>query len=260
MWIARASCDSKLSPVSFVENETERLRPVSVGPKCVATYVSPRRTCPKTCPYRGGSCYALAGYTGRLMRRLDAWKGPKMWAMGDLEAGAIMYAFRRGVPQDGAQGGRDLRLHVGGDVRDEKGARSLAVAAVAFQYLGGGAVWTYTRRWREVAREVWGPIAVTASLDRPEDWKEAYSRGYTRAALVVALHGRLGRKRSYVLKNGLFVVPCRHDVTGQTCVECRRCLQAESRGEVVAFVAHGAARLQARRIAEEGLNSGARRR
>lgn len=246
IFIARESADSKLSPIEFRDVGMQRKRPYPVGPRCAATYVSIRRTCPRKCILKNKGCYVQSGYTNRLMRRLDEWTSTQH--VNDLEAVAILYAFRRGVPQDGfAGGGRDLRLHVGGDVKDEAGARVLAAAADAYHRLGGGTVWTYTRRWREVSRDAWGDIAVLASIDSPSEWSDARKRGYNHCATVVLNHETRGRSYAH---RGSLVMPCRHDADGTTCVECRRCLSPRSEYSLVAFETHGRNAKQANRAVE----------
>lgn len=141
------SDDRKLAPVAMVANTTERLRPVAQGPFCSSTYVSIAATCPDTCEFKDGGCYAMAGFTGNALRRMDREAHRESLSADDviaIECELIEGSFRTGrgpiarVPQDGARGGRDLRLHVGGDVSSEEGARMLGAAAYRWRLRGGG--------------------------------------------------------------------------------------------------------------------------
>lgn len=157
--------NSKPAPVDQLPGRTRPgLKPQP--PFVAATIVSIAATCWPSCPFRSGGCCAVTGLTGFVARRLDA-------AVAGLspdeviaeEADLIDRAFRCGrVPQDGAKGGRDLRLHVAGDVGSAAGTRMLAGAA---------------RRWQER-----GPVAVLASVERPQDIEHARARAYA-AAIVV---------------------------------------------------------------------------
>src|SRR5262249_7514854 len=77
---------------------------------------------------KGSGCFAEAGFTRFMARRLDAAaEGLAADQVIAEEAQLIDAAFKGGrVPQDGARGGRDLRLHVGRDVGSALGARPLA--------------------------------------------------------------------------------------------------------------------------------------
>lgn len=249
--IKPTSANRKLSPVDMVPNTTSRLRPVPVAPFCSSTYVSIATSCPDLCPFKKdgaggrGGCYAEAGFTGSLIRTLDTEAAehdihPAMLA--GLEADAINKTFPRGVPQDGARGGRDLRLHIAGDVIHELGATILANAARRWQERGGGSVWTYTHSWRTIPRKAWGPISVFASVEDPCDIEYARERDYP-AALVVEAHpsakayhiGNL--ERNYQEK----VIPCPAETKGVTCVECRLCLDRDmlTVDATIGFAVHG---------------------
>lgn len=121
----RAS-NRKLSPVDMVENTTYRLRPEPRAPFCSSTYVSIEATCHDSCAFKAEGCYIRSGFTAQLARRLD--EGARRLRGIDVirnEVALIDHAFpKRGhrVPQDGAHGGRDLRLHVGGDCPSEAAA------------------------------------------------------------------------------------------------------------------------------------------
>lgn len=233
--LAYASCSTKLSPVRFYDAGRKRAAVESIGPRVTSTHVSISSTCPETCSFRDNGCYAQHGMTRRVVAPLDAAKVTGKAAM-IAETVLIRSAFRGGrVPQDGKRGGRDLRLHVAGDVASQAGAELLAGAAADWRARGGGAVWTYTHRWREIPAESWGQIAVWASCETPAEVREAHRHSY-RASLVVP--ESLGSKRVGV--SGVEVIPCPWETRGRTCAECRLCLDAPlDPRHVIGFVAHG---------------------
>lgn len=216
-----------------------RVRTTPQPPYCAETYASISATCPE-CTFRDAGCYAQAGFTGHLVRSLDR-------AATDVgadnaaaeEAGLLDLAQNAGpIPQDGARGGRDLRLHASGDVRTSAGASSLGAAASRWVARGGGAVWTYTHAWRQVPRAAWGAVInVLASVEHPSDVWQAHRRGYA-AAIVVPSHPS---ERAYSL-GGVTVVPCPYETRSVTCVRCRLCLNADGlrdRGTAIGFAVHG---------------------
>jgi len=89
---------------------------------------------------------------------------------------------------------------VGGDVEGEAGARLLAEAADRWRARGGGEVWTYTHRWREVPVGGVGAIAVLASCEDAAQVLEARQLGYA-AALVVGRH--VSQRRVKSVRGGL---------------------------------------------------------
>jgi len=228
----------KLSPVDLVKNDTPRLRPVARAPYCATTYASIQATCPSSCAYKGNGCFAESGFTRHLMGALNQ----SSWDMtgrqvAQVEAAAMDLAFPKGVPQDGARGGRDLRLHVGGDVGGGTfGARVLADAARRWKERGGGTVWTYTHKWRQIPRAAFGTINVLASVERPAELAQALDRGYAPAVTVDEFSG----PRAFSV-GGVKVVPCPAETTGTTCVECRLCLDRDlARARTgIAFALHG---------------------
>jgi hypothetical protein len=143
----------------------------------------------------------------------------------------------RRIPQDGARGGRDLRLHVAGDVGSIEGAELLAGAAKRWRARGGGSVWTFTHTWRTVPRAAWGPdISVLASVERAEEIASARRQGYA-AAIVVPEHPS---SRAYRLPGSITpIVPCPAETKGRTCAECRLCLDRDLMGVAIGFAAHG---------------------
>jgi hypothetical protein len=161
------------------------------------------------------------------------------------EVALIDKAFaRRGVPHDGARGGRDLRLHVGGDVGSILGAQLLADAALRWRARGGGTVWAYTHNWREVPRSAWGSaINVLASVERAEDIEVAREAGYA-AAIVVA---EFPSKQAFALPgSSARIVPCPAETNDDpdksiTCASCRLCLDRDllAGNVAIGFEAHG---------------------
>lgn len=244
------SADRKLSPVELVANTTKRLRPMPRAPFCSSTYVSIAATCPESCEFKGSGCYVTEGFTGRAARRLDAAAlGLSADDVTALEAEAIHRAFfRRRIPQDGARGGRDLRLHVGGDVGSALGASMLGGAAMSWRMRGGGSVWTYTHAWRHVPREAWGPaVSVLASCETLEDTRAARAAGYAPALTL----GQFPSDRAFRPKGGasLRIIPCPAETRGSTCVDCRLCIDRDlaSMGVAIGFAVHGKGAEKARR-------------
>lgn len=231
-----ASADRKLSPVELVPH-AGRPRPVPVGPFCAATYVSIAATCPTSCRFRDGACYVTAGFTALMARQLDAAAGDGE-DVARAEAELLDRAFSGGrVPQDGARGGRDLRLHVGGDVPSMFALQPLTWAVDDWKLRGGGAVWTYTHRWREIPRAEWGPISVLASCETEREMHAARRRGYVPAVVVE----RFPSRRAFSF-GGLRVVPCPAETSAATCVTCRLCLddsKLADRGLAIGFAVHG---------------------
>ena len=146
------------------------------------------------------------------------------------------------VPQDGARGGRDLRLHVGGDCGNTGGARQLAGAARRWRKRGGGSVWTFSHLWRQVPRSAWGGISVLASVESVKDIAKARKRGYA-AALVVDEH--LSDKAYWKGKEK--IIPCPAETRGATCATCRLCLDRDllKMGVSIGFAVYGPGATQA---------------
>jgi hypothetical protein len=245
--LQKKSRDKKLAPVAFVDRGPGRKpEPVPVGPFAASTYASIALTCPTSCPMKGAGCYAQAGAAQRLVRQLDAaavGRTPEDVIADEVRE--IDDASKRGVPQDGARGGRDLRLHVGGDVGSEAGARLLKAAARRWRARGGGSVWTFTHLWREIPREAFGEISVLASVESEEQIEAARKRGYP-AAIVVE---RFESKKAFSLPGSdVRVIPCPAETSGRTCVECRLCLDRDllGMGVAIGFEAHGRSRQKVR--------------
>lgn len=88
---------------------------------------------------------------------------------------------RRDLPGLVPLQGRRLLCQGGGEPPDE-----LVEAGQRWRDRGGGAVWTYTHRHREIPRSAWGSIAVMASVEDGSEVRWALSRGYGIAITVQA--------------------------------------------------------------------------
>jgi len=231
-----------------------KFRPEPTKPYVCATYVSISATCPSTCVFKDNGCFAQNGFIRRITRPLDEQAkeaGLTGLQVAKNEALLMDRAFigrwggpRQRIPRDGARGGRDLRLHVGGDVSGPDAVEVLAAAAVRWIQRGGGDVWTYTHRWREVPVELWGPIRVWASTETALEAREAQARGY-RVSMTI--------DHNYTTKNrhlfndltiprteGLDVIPCPWETRNVPCNHCRLCLREAIPGNpVIGFVVHG---------------------
>lgn len=243
-----ASSSPKLSPVERREVPGNRRRQhIARAPYCAATYVSIEATCPKSCPWYGGACYVTAAATVATNNRLDA-AAEELTAdeVIELEAERIERSWYGGpIPQDGARGGRDLRLHVGGDTPSPAAARRLARAVRNWHDRGGGDAWTYTHRWRGLRRSHFGPISALASVETVPDAHRARRRGFV-PAITVAEHPS---EKAYDL-DGLRVIPCPQQTRGRSCVECRLCLDDDrlrELGVAISFALHGTRVKKARR-------------
>ncbi len=182
-----------------------------------------------------------AGATKRLAAHLDAAaKGLIADEVIAFEAQLVDKKYKTGVPQDGGRrghDGRDLRLHVGGDITNDGQAGLLGAAAWRWRARGGGLVWTFTHSWHTVRRSAWGPdISVLASVERAEDIELARQQGYASAIVVDKFPS------THLLGTTAKIIPCPAETMGKTCVECRLCLDADgllARNTAIAFEAHG---------------------
>jgi hypothetical protein len=234
-----ASANSKLAPLDHHPHR-ERFRPVPRAPFCSSTYASIAATCPNACPFKGAGCFADAGFTRISGERMDrAARGLPAIEVVRQEVIAIDRAFGGDpIPQDGARGGRDLRLHVGGDCGNATGAAMLARAATRWRERGGGVVWSYTHLWPIVDRDQWGPaISVLASVERAGNFAAARRMGYAPAIVLPELPAD---GKAFVME-GVRVIPCPAETRKSTCVECRLCLDRDllKMGAGIAFGVHG---------------------
>ena len=208
--------------------------------KVAATYASIASTCPTSCPLRGEGCYAQNGHVGMQSRKLDA-ETVSTTEAARQEARAIACAFSgNAIPQDGARGGRDLRLHVSGDCRANLAASIIGRACARWAARGGGSVWTYTHAWRDVLRASWGSaVSVLASCERTADGRAALRAGYAPAVVVPELPAD-GRAFE---RDGLRWIPCPSQTRDVACTDCRLCFDdagLRARKSGIAFAAHGA--------------------
>jgi hypothetical protein len=239
-YVAR-SPNQKLSPVSVVKDPDSKRLVIRLRPPFVAaTAVSTAATCPDTCPFKD-SCYYKYGLTMMQSRRLNrAATGLTSSQVMAQEVLQIDRSFRgRGIPQDGARGGRDLRLHVGGDVGSTRDAKMLASAADRWAERGGGKVWTYTHRAKEIPREAWGcGISVLGSVEIPADIEVLRKRNYAAAIVVPKFPSR---KAFSLPGTSAKIIPCPFDAGHTTCAQCRLCLDRDllSLNLAIAFEAHG---------------------
>lgn len=237
------SCNGKLSPVDSWR-VPGRTRPAikAAGPFVATTDASISATCPGNCPFKANGCYASSGLTRFPAERLDAAaKGFTAEQVIAEEVQQIDRAFRGGpIPQDGARGGRDLRLHVSGDVRSTIGAYMLGDEAERWVQRRGGASWTYTHAWREIPHEAWrSAISVLASVERPEDIEVARAAGYAAAITLEQFPSDRAFRLSGTTAR---MIPCPAETRGRTCVECRLCLDDKKlleRDIAIAFALHG---------------------
>jgi len=250
--IARATANKKLAPLRYEKGtELVPLRPVPVAPFCAATSVSIDATCQDSCPFKGNGCFADAGFTRIQSKKMDQ-EAARLTGLevGKREAELIDRTFPYGVPQDGARGGRDLRLHVGGDASGVGAARALAGAAERWRGRGGGAVWTFTHAWRSIPRKAWGDVAVLASVETELQARQAFKAGYAPALVVADFPAG---DKAWDIGGGVKAIPCPAETRGKTCVECRLCLDQDlvalKRG--IAFRVHGQQAERARQALAE---------
>ena len=220
------SANRKLAPCGWEPTTTGRPRVVPMEPFCAATTTSITATCPLDCRWMGAGCYEQAGVQRRRQDLLDREAGTGLEVI-RAEADLIE---RSRVPA-----GRPLRLHVGGDVSCAEGAKLLGAAAQSWLDRGGGPVWAYTHRWREIPGPAWGPVVVFASLEDPADGRAAIKAGY-RPALVV----REFPDGDHAFRaGGSKYVPCPFEARGVSCTQCRLCLGNLPSKTGIAFRLHG---------------------
>jgi hypothetical protein len=246
-----ASRNRKLGPVIY-ELTGSRRRAYAVPPYVCCTYTAIAATCPETCRFKRSGCYADANFTRFRMSKLDAAAvGLSAEDVVLQEVRQIERSFRGGpVPQDGARGGRDLRLHDGGDVGNTAGARMLADPARLWRHKRrGGSVWTYTHCWRSIRRSDWGEsISVIASVEKPGEIEQARKRGY--AAAIVVEDFPNGAQAFRLPGSKTRIVPCRAQTReGVTCITCRLCLDSDllKLGITVGLRTHGPGAAAAKR-------------
>lgn len=216
----------KLAPQDSEPSNSGRRRPLPREPFCAATTTSITATCPLTCPWMGNGCYEQAGTQQRRQFLLDEAAGSAL----DVIRAEAHLIKSWGVPL-----GRPLRLHVGGDVSCAAGAELLADAARSWLARGGGPVWVYTHRWREIPGACWGPIVAFASIEDPREGRAALRAGY-RLALVVQEFPDGDRAFT---TGGVKYVPCVFETRGLSCTQCGLCLGSLPPKTGIAFRVHG---------------------
>ena len=200
------------------------------GPKVSATYVS-QKTCPSTCPFKDNGCYAEKGHVRYTLNRLE-----KITQELNLSRTDLAIEEARGIDALKANG-QVLRIHVVGDCSTRESAKIVSAAADRFSERGGGKVWTYTHAWKHVNRGSWGKVSVLASLQDTKEGKKALERGYAPAVVVDAFPN--GGKAFE--ENGVKWIPCREQVAGTPCTECKLCFDAETLKRLkrgIAFAQH----------------------
>lgn len=189
----------------------ERSQNSKTGPVS-ATYVA-QQSCPNTCPFLNGGCYAEHGPCGIITRRLN-----------QVEADPITLAWIESAAIGGLSGTRPLRVHVVGDCASDPAAWIVSAAMLRHD----APAWTYTHAWRTVQRKSWGKASVLASVETPEGIREANARGYA-ACIVVEEHSS---HKVYDL-DGQKILPCRAEFSD---VQCNRCLVC---ADDMRLLAHG---------------------
>ncbi|MCZ7679831.1 MAG: hypothetical protein M5U28_14130 [Sandaracinaceae bacterium] len=254
----------KLAPITMVDRGPDRRpEPVAVGPFVASSYISIAGTCPQSCPFRTAGCYAGTGSARALVAKLDA--AAEMLTPLEVvrqEAELIDRFAARGVPRDGGRhghSGRDLRLHVSGDVRSRAAAQLLGEASERYRQRGGGRVWTYTHSARVVHRADWGDISVLASVENPRDVDDVADAGYA-AAIVVPKFPSHSPFR--LPGSSTRFVPCPQQTRGVPCVKCRLCFDSDlrKRNIAIAFEAHGPAAGRVREALRNPSSGGRERR
>lgn len=205
--------------------------------ECATTTVS-AVTCPASCPFLNGGCYAEYDQTSIQWKRATAGTG----GMSALEVAKSEAAAINALPAT-----RDLRLHVAGDSPTRDGTR--AVAEACFNYVARGlvlgkrlAAFGYTHAFRTVLRSDWWAVSVLASCETVADVRSAWRRGYA-AALTVPQFPN-GAK-AFEVKDGdeaVKCIPCPAQSAEKTCSECRLCMDDRrllAERTVIAFAVHG---------------------
>lgn len=191
-----------------------------------ATYAPIEETCPESCPLLGHGCYAQKGLVKLQEMRLH--KKP-------LLAHATL-GYQEFLEICMLTGKLPLRAHVSGDVLDADHASWLGLAMRMHTLKAGQPAWTYTHRWKEIARASWMGATVLASCHSPEEVADALTAGYAPCVVLPEAHPS---RRTYEWK-GLKIIPCPAQFSPRTvtCSTCRICSHPEKwapRGFVLGF-------------------------
>jgi hypothetical protein len=195
--------------------------------KVSATYVA-QQSCWNGCPLMGHGCYAEHDFTGFTTRRLNSAGVSDTDVLANNEASGIRQLT----------GKRALRLHVVGDCKTNRAAKTVSSAAAAHTAKHGMPVWSYTHAWRQVARKSWSTVSILASCETPSDVRKASKRGYA-TAMVVSEH----KQATAYVHDGIKLLPCPQQ-TGKSanCESCKLCWNADrlfAAGLTIAFETHG---------------------
>ncbi len=202
-----------------------------------ATY-APIQSCPETCPFIKGGCYAQHGHCGIHLRTINK-AAREQNKTRPVDIARIEAQSIRELKSD-----LPLRLHIVGDCKTPKAAQIIADACHEYMDRTKQSVWTYTHAWKVIPREKWGKISVLASCESIEDAKYAMKRGYA-ASIVRA------KPFSNIFDwEGIRMVPCLEMTKGITCDKCKLCMKDENlrnSNRVVCFFPHGTGAEIARR-------------
>lgn len=203
-----------------------------------ATY-APIQSCPTSCPFINGGCYAQHGHCGIHLNRINKvakeLKKTRPVDIARIEAKEIL----------NLSGTMPLRLHIVGDCKTPKAAEILASACKEYSKKAGQKVWTYTHAWKTIPREKWGEISVLASCESIDDAKYAMDRGY--AASVVRAKP-FDNNFDY---QGVRMVGCPEMLKGIPCNRCNMCMDDKkllANKRVICFFVHGAGKNKARDV------------
>jgi len=195
-----------------------------------ATYVS-IGSCPETCPFISGECYAMLGNVGVHVNKLEKNKSSIFYAK--EEAKAIDESYYSGkVP------GAFLRIHISGDCRTKTAAKIVNAAVGRWKKRGGNKAWSYTHAWAHVPRKTWSNVSILASVESASQAKEAFQKGYVPAIVVAEFESD---KAFY--REGIKFIPCPAQTKSNVnCSSCKLCFDDSKlmeRKTGIAFAAHG---------------------
>jgi hypothetical protein len=218
----------------YVENS--RNSKLSSNEKIDSVYASVKATCPLTCHLRDKGCYCQMGNTGIHVNRLDREaENLSVLDVARAEAHAIDNSYKGGqVPS-----GRNCRLHVSGDCRTITGARIINSAIGRWKKRQGNIMFSYTRAWDHVTRDMWSNVSMLASVDSIEDAVYARQNGYA-PTLVVSEH--ISNKAYYLTGSDIKWIPCVAQTNHGTCASCKLCMNADrlfDNNMGITFAAHG---------------------
>ena len=197
---------------------------------CYTTFL-PLATCPSTCPLRDSGCYGQDGslrlFIMPIITRAAAGMSPEEMVF--FEAREIIscaLSRREKLP---------IRLHTVGETVTVATTKALAEAERIYRENGGGPLWGYTHRWREIPRSAWGGISIRASIESVDDIPCVESRGYTPALVI---------PNEESLPKGFRICPAQLKPE-VTCTSCKLCWREKAK---IAFLAHGR---QKRKLSEK---------